>query len=157
MKTRTLLQILLLSSVGCVQAPEETWVPVNPTDSRVLAESLQDVDVRDLEVLYKQYSGLSSYMRNANKSIDSTLSLEKTISRFQSDYSYTPGRYPRFSEAFEKYMSSRGYNTGDTSKSIVDRVSDPEKEIAKTKVIEDMQTVADGIRLAIENKNAKPK
>lgn len=157
MKTRLLLSTLLLSSVGCVQAPQETWQPINPTDSRVLADALNDVPRDDLEILYKQYSGISSYVKNSRKSFDSTLMVEKTISRFQSDYSYTPGRYPKFSEAFEKYMESKGYATGDTSKLIVEQVSDPDKEIAKSKVIEDMQTVADGIRLAIENKNAKPK
>lgn len=144
--------IIILSFIGCDKPVVDTWKPVNPIDSQVLADSMEDISEDELKDLYKRYVGIAEYSKNAKKSFQNTLDIEKAFEVFDTNYEWKAGKYSEFDKAKTNFLNSRGYNTGEDGKDIVDQVVDEEKQISRSKVIEDMQTLADGARLALEQK-----
>lgn len=136
--------------IGCVNKPLVNQDA--PKDTVVITESMTDVSISDSEVLYKIFSGLSYFMKNAGKSIDTTPKLFKLIEDVQKEYDYKREKYVKFSYSVAKYLETNGYKQ---PKNIIDIVTDDKKEIAREKVVTDMQSLADAIKRHMDKKNVK--
>ena len=139
---------LLLAITGCDLKVSNNnavkAVPASP-EATVIADSMTDVSKEDAVIIYKQFAGLTSYL-GSTKKISSTSELVAVIGRFQSDYGYTREKYRKFTDAVEVFLVKQGYKT---PKSIVEN-SNGDKEVSRSKVIEDMKVIADGSKIAVE-------
>lgn len=121
-----------------------------------VAASMNDMSKEDVTLVYKQFSGLSNYMSNAGKKVDSTLKLFSLIDGFQEDYNYVRGKNVAFADALEKYLKEKGY---EDPKNIVLKANlkDETKEIAREKIISDMQNLANAAKVSLELRNGNSK
>lgn len=156
--------------LGCNPVLEP--ITVSSSDVKAIAASMEDVSKEDAEVIYKQFAGIAAYVKHCKKTVKTTAQLEQIISKFHNDYSYEPGQYEEFDAAFKKFMKARGY---DKEKFIVERLTklnspeegkqsnpyeidgkivllEEEVEITRSQLIDDMQTIADGAKLALSKK-----
>jgi hypothetical protein len=149
---RKLLLFFPLIFIGCDYINVEVKLPKKPQIEEVtkvevvpeIVEEFKSTDKSDLEILYKQYSGVAEYLTNAGREIDSTAKLLKVRQQFLSDYSYKSKGY----KSVGNFLTKQGH---DENKQIV--LGTPgEKEISREQIIEDYRRVAESIRLASSNK-----
>lgn len=156
---------LLAMISGCAQVTQRS-VEVSK-DAIDIAVAMKDVDADKCTIMYKQFAGLSGYMKSAGKSVDTTEKLFKLISAFQKDYQYN-GTSKDYTDAVEAFLMKQEYKY---PMKIVDKVSDPvvvqvvelkdgtkstvPAEVARDKIVSDMRILADAARIAIGKKNAK--
>lgn len=145
---------LAIFTSGCAKVTIERPVELSK-DAKDIAASMKMVDADKCALMYKQFAGLSDYMKNAGQKVDSTPKLFKMIDTFQTDYSYTKEGNKEYTDAVEKFLKDKGYMT---PKKIVDVVK-PEatNEVLRDQVVADMKTLADAAKAALESKNAKSK
>ena len=154
---------LCCSLIGCT--PNIKWDTSTATNKIVVATedynkyvvaSMADMSKEDVTLVYKQFSGLSNYMVNAGKKVDNTLKLFSLIDGFQEDYNYVRGKNIAFADALEKYLKEKGY---EDAKNIVFKIDlkDETKEIAREKIISDMQNLANAAKVSLELRNGNSK
>lgn len=148
---KRLASILFLT---CVLGCSGTIDPNYSEDAQTLAKAMEEVSENDLEIIYKQFSGLAQCLENCPNCLKDTLQVEEVIGRFQEDYGYSAGEYEDFADAFIELMEENGFKQGEESRNIVDKVKDSDKEVSRSDFIEVLQIVADGAKLALENKDA---
>lgn len=150
---RKILLLLTISLfIGCnLNSSQPSKVEVD-TNVASIAQSMKDVKKEDCLIMYKQFSGLSEYLKNAGKNVDSTPKVWALISGFQSQYNWKRETYKEYTDSVEKFLLDKEYKK---PKKLVSLVSDKNTEIEKSQVIKDMQILADAARLALESKNDK--
>ena len=117
-------------------------VIINNDDIKIISESMSKMEKRDIEIAYKQFSGLAQYLEYTSaKKIDSTLKLFKVINDFQNDYGYEKGKYTEYTDSVEQFLLKNEYKV-------------PKKidSINLNKVIADMKVLADAAKLAMKDK-----
>ena len=127
--------------------------PVELTkEVKEISSAMQHVDSDKCALMYKQFAGLSEYMKHSGKKVDTTPKVFKLIDGFQTDYSYTREGNKEYTDAVETFLKSRGYLK---PKKVVDSVIDTEKEVARDTVVADMKMLAEAAKVALENKSVK--
>lgn len=131
---------ILIFLAGCVNTP--TVIQSVSPDVQSISQSMSKMDKRDIEIVYKQFSGLAQYLEYTSaKKVDSTPKLFKVINDFQNDYGYTKGKYVEYTDSVEKFLLKNEYKLP--------------KKIDSTnlnKVITDMKVLADAAKLAMKDK-----
>lgn len=142
---------LLVFLIGCQEVTLNKWQPKNLTDAKAIASSLDTSSEEEKKTLYKQYTGIVECLKNCDTCFTSLLEIEETMKRLQADYKYSSN--PSFVKSLDLYLSSKGIMNNSDSKDIVDNVVDPNTQISRSELIDIMQTIADGARLALETKD----
>lgn len=145
----TLFLLLLIAGCDQVKSDNKTWEPKNLTDAKEIAESLSSATEEEKRTVFKQYSGIAECLKNCDSCFTDLLDVQDTIERFHSDFNYENNE--KAGEVLLSYLSSKGVD--DQNKNIVDKVENEGLEYSRSKLIEVMQTVADGARLSLETKN----
>jgi len=119
---RYLLVLLLL--VGCVPPSE-----VKQSESTfVLTSSLKEVrdefkkieSQEDKDLIYKQFAGSASYIKNAEQ-LESTNGFEKLLGKVQTSYGWDREKYPKFTDAVSEYLVEQGFDKPRTLTSQADK------------------------------------
>lgn len=122
-------------------------------ESSNISKSMSGISEENCKLMYKQFMGLSLYLKNSNSRLSTTNDILKTISEFQKDYGYTISN-SEYTDAVELYLIKKGYpKEGSSPKKIVEIVSDTSTEKSKSEVISDMEELAIAAKLAIKAKN----
>jgi hypothetical protein len=137
MKNNLLLFFILLSPLGCINIVDKTVDTVIETaekkvDDNIVKE-LSQADKKDVEFLYKQYVGLSEYLKNSGSGLNTTADLQNVISEFQKSYEYSP-------KGFASITSFLSLQIGDKPKQIGTFTDDV--TIDKNQLIDVLRTVA---------------
>jgi hypothetical protein len=123
-------------------AKENGITVINNNDIKIISESMSKMEKRDIEIAYKQFSGLAQYLEYTSaKKVDSTPKLFKVINDFQNDYGYTKGKYTEYTDSVEQFLLKNEYKV-------------PKKIDSSNlnKVIADMKVLADAAKLAMKDK-----
>lgn len=135
------LLCILIFLAGCVKDNNPVVVR-DSVDVQTISQSMSKMEKRDIEIAYKQFSGLAQYLEYTSaKKVDSTLKLFKVINDFQNDYGYEKGKYTEYTDSVEQFLLKNEYKVP--------------KKIDSTnlkKVITDMKVLADAAKLAMKDK-----
>lgn len=146
---------LALITSGCKQATTDKPVELSK-DAKDISITMKSMDADKCAIAYKQFAGLSEYMKNAGKDVDTTPKMFMLIERFQTDYSYVRDSADAkdYIDAVEAYLKVKGY---EDPRQIVDTVTDDKAQVSRKSIIADMKVLADAAKVALEAKNAKSK
>lgn len=144
-----LFALLFISTCGCniQNTPKTEVVAIDPI-VQTIADSMSEVSKEDAALMYKQFAGLSQYMQHTKK-ITTIKEFNGLFIRFETDYGYTAGKYPSYTKAVKEFLTTQGYTT---SNLIVDSDTTADKQLSRTQVIKDMQTIADAAKVVMEKK-----
>ncbi len=162
MRKTPILFFLCFSITGCGLNINMKYTPVStstvyvvPEDTKAVYDGMSKMPDDVLIIVYKQFSGMSEYLKNAGQKVDNTVKVFKMIEEFQVDYTYPRGEYVDFRAAIKTYLKK--YEDPKVMVKKVD-LKDETKEIAREYVISDMQNLANAAKLNLESrKNAKSK
>lgn len=132
---------ILIFLAGCNSQQMVKTSSDNP-DIQTISQSMSKMEQKDIEIAYKQFSGLAQYLEYTSaKKVDSTLKLVKIIDDFQSDYGYTRNKYPEYHESVKEFLTKS-------------QTTKPQKIDSSNlnKVIADMKVLADAAKLAMKDK-----
>jgi hypothetical protein len=159
MKQSIIIFFLCFSFIGCglnikPANTVQSTVYVVPEDTKLVYNGMTTLPDDVLVIVYKQFCGMSEYMRHAGKDVDNTVKVFKMIDSFQTDYSYPRGKYVDFARPLKVYLTKY-----EDPKVIVNKadLKDDTKEIAREYIISDMQNLANAAKLNLESRNAKSK
>lgn len=152
-KLSSLVLIVPLLFVGCDKIKLKDNAPIvekieYSQESKDIASTMDDISKEDKKLIFTQFSGLHEYLSKTNK-ITKTTELFKVVESFQKDYGYTREKYKDYTDAVEAFLFKKGYKT---PKTIVIDVQSSDKEMARSKVLEDMKTLSDAAKIAMEKK-----
>lgn len=109
---RYILALLLLLPIGCIEVKQDEEVA-----SFVLTDSLKSVQKEfakiesreDKDLIYKQFAGAASYIKNAEK-LETTAGFEALLGKVQTSYGWDREKYPDFTEAVSNYLVEQGFD-----------------------------------------------
>lgn len=116
-----------------------------------IARAMKSMSREDMEIAYKQFKGLADYMEHTEK-VTTTEELNGVVTRFQEDYGYTREKYRTYSDKVERFLKDEGY--GDAT-NIVTSKKRGSKDLLRSDVIDDMNTLAEAAKIALETKSKK--
>lgn len=165
---KNILILMLFFFIGCnLNSSETSVVQVDP-QVKIIAESMKTVKKEDCLIMYKQFSGLSEYLKNSGKNIDTTPKVWALISGFQTQYGWQRETYKEYTDSVEKYLAEKKYQIprkilSDDDPSANEMVNYPisaevvieVKNLTRSELISDMQVLADSAKLALQNMESK--
>lgn len=135
--------------IGCEQVNNN--VVIDNESAKVIASKMTDFSSADLSLQYKQFSGLAEYVKNSNR-VNNTLQVEKLVTDFGKVYNWETKKYSDYSSSVDEFLTSKNWKQ---VKKIVDDVKDPSIEKSRVDVVNELMTIANASRIALENKNVK--
>lgn len=135
--------------VGCEQVKNDVVLDDNVAKS--ISEKMTDFSSADLDLQYKQFSGLAEYVKNSNR-VNNTLHIEKLVTDFGKVYNWETKKYADYSKSVDEFLISKDWKK---TKKIVNEVKDPSTEKLRSDVVNELMTIANASKIASENKNAK--
>lgn len=116
-----------------------------------IAKAMKSMSREDVEIAYKQFKGLADYMEHTSK-ITTTAELNGVVARFQEDYGYTREKYKTYSNKIENFFNDAGYKD---ATNIVPSKKKGSTDLLRADVIDNMNTLAEAAKIALETKTKK--